>query len=242
MRFAVSFKLPVRSATAQSNVRTIHVWDLPLRLFHWLLLGLLVAAWVTASIGGEAMDYHLLAGYGIVVLLVFRLLWGLVGSTYARFSSFVRGVPSAVAYGKQLLRGEAPHRPGHNPLGGWMIVAMLVLLAIQTGTGLFANDDILTEGPLFGLVSKATSDMLSAVHKLNFKLLLAATGLHILAVGFYLIVKRVNLIRPMITGRMICRTPCAKCVAAGACNASNMNARALALFMMVSAAVYLLLM
>jgi len=184
-------------------IKAAAVWDLPVRIFHWLLAGLVLTAGISGTAGGNAMDLHQQAGYGIVVLVVFRVLWGFVGSTYARFRNFVRGIPSTLAYGKLLLRGEAPQRPGHNPLGGWMVLFMLAVLAIQAGTGLFANDDILTEGPLFSLVSKETSDYLSALHKLNFKVLATLAGVHILAIGLYLTVKRINLVRPMITGRML---------------------------------------
>lgn len=194
--------LPSRPDTSPPPSTLVEVWDLPVRIFHWLLVALLVTAAISGKMGGNAMDIHLQAGYCIAVLVVFRLLWGFVGTAHARFATFVRGVPSVVAYCRQLWRGEDyPHR-GHNPLGGWMVVLMLLALAVQAGTGLFANDDIMAEGPLIGWVGKDTSDWLTAIHKLNFKVLAALAGLHVLAIGFYLAVKRINLVRPMITGRM----------------------------------------
>lgn len=178
-----------------------------MRLFHWSLVVLLITAVVTGKTGGNAMETHLWAGYGTVVLVVFRFLWGWVGTPYARFSHFVRGVPSALAYGRQLFRGKPVAKPGHNPLGGWMVLILLAVLATQAGTGLFANDDIVTEGPLFDLVGKDMSDTLTALHKLNFKILLALAGIHILAVAFYRVVKGINLVRPMVTGRMAVADP-----------------------------------
>lgn len=191
----------------ETTVRTIKVWDLPVRLFHWAIVALVAAAGVTGKMGGDAMEIHLWAGYGVAVLVVFRFLWGWVGTPYARFGHFVRGIPSVLAYGRQLVRGETPDQPGHNPLGGWMVVLLLAVLAFQAGTGLFANDDILTEGPLFELVSKDASDYLTALHKLNFKILLGLAGVHILAISLYLAVKRINLVRPMITGRVAVADP-----------------------------------
>lgn len=137
----------------------------------------------------------------MLVLVLFRVIWGFAGSDTARFRDFIRGPGAALAYVKALLRGETPLYLGHNPMGGWSIVAMLVLLLIQAGTGLFANDDITTEGPLYGWVSKGTSDWLTTIHKFNFNLLLLVIAVHISAVLFYLFVKRENLIHPMLSGR-----------------------------------------
>lgn len=195
------------AAASQSPARVIRVWDLPLRLFHWLLAGLVVTAGVTGKIGGNAMEIHLWAGYGIANLVVFRFLWGWVGTPHARFASFVRGLPTTFAYCRQLLGGTAPVRPGHNPLGAWMVLLLLAALAFQAGSGLFANDDIMTEGPLFDLVSKDTSDYLTALHKLGFKALLVLAGVHVTAIALYLGVKRINLIGPMVTGRMAVTDP-----------------------------------
>jgi len=182
------------------NLQTVPVWDLPTRLFHWTLVALRIAQWLTAEFG-SAMDWHVWGGYAILALVVFRLIWGFVGSDTARFSDFVQGPSAALEYVKALLRGETPLYLGHNPMGGWSIVAMLILLSIQAGTGLFANDDIMTEGPLYAWVSKGTSDWLTTIHKFNFNLLLLVIAVHISAVLFYLFVKRENLIHPMLSGR-----------------------------------------
>jgi len=181
------------------TLHTVQVWDLPTRLFHWTLVILMIVQWWTAE-ESSTMDWHLWGGYAVLTLVLFRLIWGAVGSETVRFSHFVRGPGATLAYFKALLRGETPHSLGHNPMGGWSIVALLILLLVQTGTGLFANDDILIEGPLYGWVSKGTSDWLTTIHKLNFNLLLAMIAVHLSAVLFYLLVKRENLIHPMLSG------------------------------------------
>ena len=182
------------------NLQPVAVWDLPTRLFHWTLVVLLIAQWWTAE-SSSTMDWHVWGGYAVLALVLFRLIWGFVGSETARFSDFVRGPGAALEYVRALLRGETPHYLGHNPLGAWSIVAMLVLLLAQAGTGLFANDDILIEGPLYAWVSKDTSDWLTSIHKLNFNLLLLVIAVHLSAVLFYLLIKRENLIHPMLSGR-----------------------------------------
>jgi cytochrome b len=146
------------------------------------------------------MQYHEWSGLCVLALLLFRLLWGFAGGTHARFAAFLRGPREALAYAVALLRARPRFFAGHNPLGGWMVAALLVCLLVQTGTGLFANDDIMIEGPLAKHVSKGTSDLLTEVHGGNFVLLAALVTLHVAAALFYLLVKRDNLIRPMFTG------------------------------------------
>jgi cytochrome b len=189
-------------AMRDSSAPTSHpVWDLPVRLFHWALVALILVSFVTAQIGGNAMQWHEWSGLSVLALLLFRLLWGLVGSTYARFGSFVRGPRAALAYARALLRGEVPFFPGHNPLGGWMIVLLLASLLLQAGTGLFANDDVMIEGPFAQYVTKETSDLLTRVHHFNFNVLATLVALHVAAALFYLFARRENLILPMLTGR-----------------------------------------
>lgn len=174
----------------------IPVWDLPLRIFHWSLAVLVVAAIISGKIGGNAFDWHLPIGYAILTLLLFRLVWGIVGGHHARFANFVRGPRTILAY----LRGEVPAPAGHNPLGALSVVAMLLLLLVQGGLGLFANDDVLVEGPLYKLVSKETSDWLTGWHKTNFYLILGLIGLHLGAILYYQIARRRNLTRAMLVG------------------------------------------
>ena len=177
----------------------VAVWDLPTRLFHWSLVTLICISWYCGETG--VMRWHMLSGQAILTLLLFRLAWGLVGSQSARFSDFVKGPGAVLGYARGLLAGRPEPWIGHNPLGGWMVIALLMVLLIQAGSGLFANDDIFSEGPLANLVSKETSDNLTRLHKANFNLLLVLAALHIAAAFYYLLVKGENLIRPMITGR-----------------------------------------
>ena len=177
------------------------VWDLPVRIFHWLLAALVLFQVVTASIGGNAMVYHERGGYTILALVLFRISWGFLGGRHARFSDFVRGPAAVRAYARELLRGEAQRYVGHNPLGGWSVVAMLASLLLQGATGLFANDDVMLEGPLVKHVSKAVSDAVTRVHDVNAVVLLVLVCIHVAAVFYYLLGKREDLIRPMLTGK-----------------------------------------
>ena len=186
---------------SQPQLRTVRVWDIPVRVFHWLLVVLVVVSFTTAQIGGNAMRIHEFSGFTILTLVLFRVLWGIFGSSYARFRDFVRHPRLAIEYASSLRRGPPPFYAGHNPLGGWMILALLLCLLVQTGTGLFANDDVMTEGPLFDWVSKRTSDILSRIHEINFYVLLVLIALHIAAALYYLWGKRENLILPLLTGR-----------------------------------------
>ncbi len=179
----------------------LQVWDLPTRIFHWLVVALVVVSFVTAKIGGNLMTYHMWSGYAILALLLFRVAWGFAGGRTSRFSAFVRPPAVVLAYARGLFRPDSPRYLGHNPLGGWSIIAMLAALLVQAGTGLFANDDIFTEGPLYGWVSKSTSDGLTRIHDVNQWVIIAVVTLHVLAVFFYLVYKRENLIWPMVTGR-----------------------------------------
>lgn len=185
---------------------TIRVWDLPLRLFHWLLVLLVISSGVTgqfsADLGPRAARWHLLSGYGVLGLLLFRLLWGFAGSTYARFSSFVRGPRAVLDYCRELL-GQRPARLhlGHNPLGGWSVLAMLGCLAVQVACGLFlADEDLGIEGPLAKHVAARISDGLAIVHQAGFYLLLALIATHLAAIAFYRFARGNNLVRPMLTG------------------------------------------
>ncbi len=178
--------------------RRVLVWDLPTRLFHWCLFLLVGASWATGEMG--EMEWHMRSGIAILTLLLFRLLWGFYGSTTARFVSFVTSPLRAISYGRDLAAGKAARYLGHNPLGGWMVVVLILLLLSQAATGLFSNDDIFTEGPLYHLVTKATSDYLTGLHKTLFDLLLVCVAIHVAASLFYLFVKKENLILPMIHG------------------------------------------
>jgi cytochrome b len=186
--------------------RTLHgfgpvlVWDLPTRVFHWLLVSLVVSSFITGKIGGNWMLYHERCGEAILALLIFRAVWGFIGSAPSRFRTFLSGPATVFRYALTLLRKDPDHHLGHNPLGGWSVAAMLLVLFIQAGSGLFANDDIATQGPLYKWVSKAVSDRLTSIHRLNHDLIIVLVAVHGAAVLFHLIYKRENLITPMITG------------------------------------------
>ena len=185
-----------------SGSRAVLVWDLPTRLFHWLLVLLIATSWTTGELGGDYwLRYHFWSGYTILTLVLFRIVWGVVGSTHARFANFVRGIRSALHHLRELRRPGPTSDIGHNAIGGWMIVAMLIALLVQTATGLFADDDIVTTGPLGDLVSSATRKRLTTIHSYNVDVILALAGIHIAAVAAYWIVKRQNLVGAMITGR-----------------------------------------
>jgi cytochrome b len=173
---------------------TAPIWDLPTRLFHWLLVGLIAFSWWT---GEEQLDdLHIWSGLAVLMLLIFRLLWGLVGSSTARFSSFVRGPRAVLGY----IRGEW-RGIGHSPLGALSVIALLGLVTLQVGLGLIASDeDGLVEGPLAHLVAFDTSDVARDLHEDLFNLLLAFIGLHVAAILFYRL-RGKSLVKPMITGR-----------------------------------------
>lgn len=184
----------------QAGEAHVKVWDLPVRLFHWLLALLFVVMFATGKAGSEWITWHMRAGYAVLALVLFRVLWGFAGGTHARFASFLAGPSACLAFAKKLMaRAPAPYA-GHNPLGGWMVLALLAGLLLQTGTGLFANDDLLNEGPLAALVTKATSDRLTSVHVWNFNLLLLLAGVHIAAVLYHAGFLKENLIGAMFTG------------------------------------------
>ena len=173
----------------------IKLWDLPTRLFHWLLAGLVVGAVITGKIGGNAIVWHGRIGLAILALLAFRLVWGFVGPTPSRFGSFFPTPAAITAYLRGHWRGI-----GHNPLGALSVLALLAFLCIQVGTGLFANDDIAFRGPLHELLSKESSDTLTGYHRLAINVLIALIVLHIVAIAFYAHAKKENLLRPMIDG------------------------------------------
>jgi cytochrome b len=203
----------ITTQSRQSPAESIRAWDLPVRLVHWLLVVLVFASWLSSEIGGNAMTYHMWAGYAILALVLFRIAWGFLGSQHARFCDFVRGPGTVARYLGGLLRVDAPRFVGHNPAGGWSVLALLSSLFVQAATGMFANDEISTEGPLAAHVSIAMSDWLTTVHRYNFNVLLVLISLHVAAVLFYLLAKRENLINAMVTGRK--RMPEGKPAAAG---------------------------
>ena len=173
------------------------VWDLPIRLFHWTLVALIAFSWWSAE--EEHLEWHIWSGIAVLSLLVFRILWGFVGSSTARFANFVRGPRAIFDY----LRDMKGWRPiGHSPLGALSVLLMLAAIAVQVGLGLFAaDDDGFYEGPLARLVSFDLSEQLTELHEDWFNVILVLIGLHIAAVLFYRLALGKRLIRPMLTGR-----------------------------------------
>ncbi len=183
-------------------MKKILVWDLPTRLFHWALVCLVMVSLYTGLMGGfKEMDFHMMSGYGILGLILFRICWGILGSRYARFSAFIKGPVVTFRYTQSLLDRNTKPSPGHNPLGALSIVAMIIVFSIQAMTGLFANDDIMVEGPLTHLVSYDTSRSLTRIHKLNYYFIVGLVALHLGAILFYWLYKKQNLTAAMISGR-----------------------------------------
>jgi cytochrome b len=168
---------------------------------HWTLVLAVAGSWATQELEGDWFKYHVWCGYVVLCVAATRVVWGFVGTRHARFTSFIRGPGVVFAYARGVLGRQPTGHSGHNPLGALMVLALLAMLLAQSITGLFANDQIMSTGPLFGYVDGATSDRLTTLHKQLFDLLLVAIGLHVLAALVYLFVKRDNLILPMITGR-----------------------------------------
>ncbi len=179
------------------------VWDLPSRLFHWTLLCCLAGSWITAEAGFEWTEWHFRLGYASLTLIAFRVIWGLVGTRHARFADFLRGPGPTLANAKRLFTRTPSNYAGHTPIGGWSVMLMLTLVAVQAGTGLFLTDDIFYAGPYNGVVSSATAGTLAQIHHLNFNLLQAVVVLHVAAVAWYRWGKGTHLVAPMLHGRKL---------------------------------------
>ncbi|TPG51926.1 hydrogenase [Roseomonas nepalensis] len=176
----------------------VKVWDGWVRAVHWSLVGLIGFSWWAARAG--RMEWHMLSGEVILTLLLFRLGWGIAGSDTARFARFLRSPAEGLRHLRHLPRREPDTEIGHNAAGGWMVLAMILVLLAQAVSGLFTDDGILAKGPLARRVPPGVADAARGVHLLNFDVLLAAVALHVLAVLAYAALKRHDLVRPMVTG------------------------------------------
>ena len=176
--------------------RRVRVWDLPTRFFHWALLVCIIGSLVSVKIGGDAIAWHFRFGFAILTLISFRVIWGFIGSRYARFASFPPNPVSALKY----LGGRAESTPGHNPLGAFSVYALLAALAFQAGTGVFANDSIMWDGPLKSLVSSDTSDLITTLHRRNRFVVIGLIALHLGAIAYYARIKKEALVAPMVGG------------------------------------------
>lgn len=180
----------------------VRIWDLPTRLFHWTLVLGIGFSWFCAETGGNWMVWHERSGIFLLALVLFRMVWGVVGSDTARFSQFLTAPAEAVRHWRAIKgQGGTAFHAGHNPLGAWMVVALLAVVLLQGSSGLFATDDIATEGPLAGLVSGKTAELLTSIHHLTFNVILLLAMMHIAAVLFYRFIKRTNLIKAMVVGK-----------------------------------------
>lgn len=179
-------------------MNTTRIWDLPTRLFHWLLAAAVIALVITAKVGGSAMNWHFRLGYAVFALLIFRLVWGFVGGHWSRFATFF---PTPARLARFFSgRATAADTAGHNPLGALSVLALLLVLAAQVGTGLFSDDEIAFAGPLTALVSGDTVWTLTSWHKSwGQYLVIGLAVLHVLAIAVYLL-RRNNLVRPMVLG------------------------------------------
>jgi cytochrome b len=209
-----SWAAPARAAMNDSSPRTsikanadalgaadaglvVPVWDLPVRLFHWTLVALIAFSWWSAE--NERVEWHLWSGYGVLSLLLFRLLWGLFGSSTARFTSFIRGPRAVVSYARDMRGWQGI---GHTPLGALSVVALLGLTLVQVALGLVLSDEDGTiTAPLNHLVSFDTAEQAHDLHELLFNVLLGFIGLHIAAILFYRLVLGKRLVGAMVTGR-----------------------------------------
>jgi cytochrome b len=177
------------------------VWDLPTRLFHWLLALDILGLYLTAEPGTPTMEWHFRLGYVALGLVVFRIVWGFIGPRHARFSTFLTGPRALFRYLSHFFRRDSIAAPGHNPVGALMVIALLIMVGLQAISGLFTSDDIVFAGPYNGGVSSETANLMGSIHHRNFSILQWAILLHVLAVLFYLFFKRQNLIGAMFSGR-----------------------------------------
>ena len=175
-------------------------WDLATRVFHWALAVLVVFSFTTGKIGGPWLEWHMRSGYAILALLLFRVAWGFAGPANARFTAFVRGPAAAVGHARDLFARRVGATVGHTALGGWMVVVMLAVLALQAATGLFTNDESSHEGPLARMVSNAMVDRMSVIHGWNQWVVAAVVVVHVAAIAYYHAVLKANVTRGMVSG------------------------------------------
>lgn len=184
-----------------ATLSSTRVWDLPTRLFHWTLALSVIGSIVTAKIGGNAMPWHFRLGYLALGLLLFRIVWGLVGGHWSRFFSFIYAPGTVIRYLRGRARPDEHLDVGHNPLGAFSVFGMLAILIVQVATGLISDDEIANVGPLNRFVDSATGVSATAWHKgWGADIIVALIALHVAAILFYVLHKKLNLIGPMISG------------------------------------------
>ena len=181
-------------------MKGVKVWDLPSRIAHWALSLSILGSYGTAEYGWFSMQWHFYFGYAAITLVIFRVLWGFFGSEHARFRNFVRGPGAVVSYLKSITNKNSAETTGHSALGGWAVLLLLAATLAQGISGLFNNDDIEWFGPLSEKASSELVDKMAWFHNNFYNVLLIIIGIHIIAALLYLLVKKQNLITPMITG------------------------------------------
>jgi cytochrome b len=179
------------------------VWDLPTRIFHWAVVALVLAQWCSAEWNLLSMDWHFRFGYALLALVLFRIAWGFVGSDSARFARFLAGPTRVADYAPTLAQRAPSAHAGHNPLGGWAVLAMLGVLLAQSLTGLFSTDDISLYGPLSERVSADVAETMTELHATLTDVIVVLIGLHLAAVAWYAIWKRDRLVAAMFSGRKV---------------------------------------
>ncbi len=177
------------------------VWDLPLRIFHWLFAVSILASWYTSEQEGEMVNIHMQLGYFILGLVIFRLVWGFVGAKHSRFSQFFPTPSRIKTYIAKSNSADHTHYAGHNPLGSLMVFLMIVLVLLQAISGLFINDDIFSSGPYYGTLSEEMGKVMKYIHHNAFDFMIIAMALHIAAIVYYKFYKKIDLVTPMITGK-----------------------------------------
>jgi cytochrome b len=175
------------------------VWDGPTRLFHWIVVTLVAAAYLTWRLNW--MDWHARAGYALLTAVIFRILWGFFGSETAQFRRFLASPRAAFRHLAHALHREPDRQAGHNPAGGWMVLLILSLMFAEALTGIYVGNDVADEGPFTELTPAPIANAITALHSLLWDALLAAVALHLVAITVYIVVKGHDLLRPMITGR-----------------------------------------
>ncbi len=181
--------------------RAVLVWDVPIRVVHWLIAVLVAAAYATWRLNW--MGWHGRIGYTLLALLLFRLLWGFFGAETARFSRFLTPPRAAAQHLRYALLREPDRQVGHNPAGGWMALFMLALLLAETLSGVYVANDIADVGPFTASVPAPVANAIEASHAIFWNILFAAILLHMLAIVGYATVKGQNLVAPMITGTKV---------------------------------------
>ena len=182
--------------TQQNNV-AVKVWDLPIRLFHWGLVVSIAVSFISMEL--QNMEVHVISGACVLGLLIFRLLWGLWGASTAQFHRFIPSPVTLINYFRKP-KSDSSLKIGHSPLAAVSVVAMLVAIGLQAITGLVADDDVYTTGPLIDYVESEFSEWATGLHATNSDIVLALIALHIVAIMFYKFVKKQSLVKPMITG------------------------------------------